>query len=107
VTVSIGVRGSRNVEIISGVTRGEAVLAPARTDLADGTRVRIENNLVKPLTETPDVPEATPDQGPPAAPNAFVATDPDGAVISAAISAHIDSVVNDARRNVARYSASR
>ena len=107
VPVSIGVRGSRNVEIISGVTRGEAVLAPARTDLADGTRVRIENNLAKPLTETPAVPEATPDKDPPAAPNAFVATDPDGAVISAAISAHIDSVVNDARRNVARYSASR
>ena len=107
VPVSIGVRGSRNVEIISGVTRGEAVLAPARTDLADGTRVRIENNLAKPLTETPAVPEATPDQDPPAAPNAFVATDPDSAVISAAISAHIDSVVNDARRNVAKYSASR
>jgi RND family efflux transporter MFP subunit len=105
--VSIGVRGSRNVEIISGVTRGEAVLAPARTDLADGTRVRIENNLAKPLTETPAVPEATPDQDPPTAPNAFVATDPDSAVISAAISAHIDSVVNDARRNVAKYSASR
>ena len=107
VPVSIGVRGSRNVEIISGVTRGEAVLAPARTDLADGTRVRIENNLAKPLTETPAVPEATPDKDPPAAPNAFVATDPDSAVISAAISAHIDSVVNDARRNVAKYSASR
>jgi hypothetical protein len=27
-------------------------------------------------------------------------TDPDDAVISAAISAHIDSVVNDARRNI-------
>ena len=107
VPVSIGVRGSRNVEIISGVTRGEAVLAPARTDLADGTRVRIENNLAKPLTETPAVPEATPDKDPPAAPNAFVATDPDSAVISAAISAHIDSVVNDGRRNVAKYSASR
>jgi RND family efflux transporter MFP subunit len=107
VPVSIGVRGSRNVEIISGVTRGEAVLAPARTDLVDGTRVRIENNLAKPLTETPAVPEATPDQDPPTAPNTFVATDPDGAVISAAISAHIDSVVNDARRNVAKYSATR
>jgi hypothetical protein len=34
-------------------------------------------------------------------------SDPDNAVISAAISAHIDSVVNDARRNVARYDASR
>ena len=107
VPVTTGIRGSRNVEIISGVPRGVAVLSPARTDLADGTTVRIENNLAKPLTETPAVPEATPDKDPPAAPNAFVATDPDGAVISAAISAHIDSVVNDARRNVARYSASR
>src|ERR1700730_2052511 len=107
VPVSIGVRGSRNAQIISGVTRGEAVLAPARTDLADGTRVRIENNLAKPLTETPAVPEATPDQDPPAAPNAFVATDPDSAVISAAISAHIDSVVNDARRIAAKYGPSR
>jgi RND family efflux transporter MFP subunit len=107
VPVSLGVRGSRNVEIISGVARGEAVLAPARTDLADGTRVRIENSPAKPLAVAPAVPEPAPDQDPPAAPNAFVATDPDSAVISAAISAHIDSVVNDARRNVAKYSASR
>jgi hypothetical protein len=83
------------------------VLAPARTDLADGTRVRIENSPAKPLAVAPAVPEPAPDQDPPAAPNAFVATDPDSAVISAAISPHIDSVVNDARRNVAKYSASR
>jgi RND family efflux transporter MFP subunit len=107
VPVSIGIRGSRNVEIISGITRGEAVLSPARTDLADGTRVRIDNSPSRPAAGTPTVPDAAPDQDQTAAPSAFVASDPDSAVISAAISAHIDSVVNDARRNVARYSANR
>jgi RND family efflux transporter MFP subunit len=107
VPVSIGIRGSRNVEIISGVTRGEAVLSPARTDLADGTGVRIDNSSIKPAAETPAVPDVAPDQDTPVAPSTYVAPDPDSAVISAAISAHIDSVVNDARRNVARYSANR
>jgi len=107
VPVSIGIRGSRNVEITSGVSRGMAVLSPARPDLADGTRVRIDNSSIKPIAETPVVPEAAPDQDTTGAPSSFVAADPDGAVISAAISAHIDSVVNDARRNVAKYSAGR
>jgi RND family efflux transporter MFP subunit len=107
VPVSIGIRGSRNVEIISGVLRGMAVLSPVRTDLADGTRVRIDNSLSKPAAETPSVADEPADQDPAAAPGTFVATDPDSAVISAAISAHIDSVVNDARRNVAKYSANR
>jgi RND family efflux transporter MFP subunit len=107
VPVAIGIRGSRNVEIISGVLRGMAVLSPARTDLADGTRVRIDNGLSKPAAETPGVPDTAADQDPTAAPGSFVAADPDSAVISAAISAHIDSVVNDARRNAAKYSANR
>jgi hypothetical protein len=33
--------------------------------------------------------------------------DADNAVISSAISAHVDSIVNDARRNVGKYSATR
>src|ERR1700744_3664330 len=40
VPVRVGIRGSRNVEIIGDVTRGMAVLSPARLDLPDGTRVR-------------------------------------------------------------------
>src|SRR5215813_9447399 len=44
VPVKIGIRGSRNVEIIGDVSRGMAVLSPARPDLADGTRVRTERN---------------------------------------------------------------
>jgi RND family efflux transporter MFP subunit len=119
VPVKLGVRGSRNVEIIGEVTRGMAVLSPARPDLANGTLVRIENSTAKPLAAPEMTPEgdATPDQTPPsaatsaapppvaAAPIPAPASDPDLAVISAAISAHIDSVVNDARRNAGRLEA--
>jgi len=103
--VQIGIRGSRNVEIIGDVANGTPVLSPARPDLADGARVRIDNSRAKPEPAGPEVTrEMAPDQGPvPAA----AAPDPDSAVISAAISAHIDSVVNDARRNIARYGANR
>ncbi len=121
VPVTIGIRGSRNVEIIGDVSRGMAVLSPARVDLADGTKVRIDSNKVKQTSAGASPDDAAPSQIPsqipsqdttaPApsapAPAAAAATDPDNAVISAAISAHIDSVVNDARRNVARYSANR
>ncbi len=39
--VKIGIRGTRAVEILSGLTEGERVASPASTDLADGKRVRI------------------------------------------------------------------
>lgn len=109
VAVTIGVRGSRNVEIIGDVSRGMAVLSPARSDLADGTKVRIERSPVRPEAEAPGQanPPADPDAPQEPASATVAASDPDGAVISAAISAHIDSVVNDARRNVAKYGASR
>jgi RND family efflux transporter MFP subunit len=111
VPVTVGIRGSRNVEIVGDVSRGMAVLSPARIDLADGTKVRIDGGKAKQAAAPPSESSATPDQdttpsSPPAA-LAPVASDPDKAVISAAISAHIDSVVNDARRNVTRYSANR
>jgi RND family efflux transporter MFP subunit len=111
VPVTVGIRGSRNVEIIGDVSRGMAVLSPARVDLADGTKVRIDSSKSKPASPAPDQPsDSTPDQDTLPSPPATVAaatTDPDNAVISAAISAHIDSVVNDARRNVGRFSANR
>jgi RND family efflux transporter MFP subunit len=112
VPVRVGIRGSRNVEVIGDVSRGMAVLSPARPDLADGTLVRTERNkTAAPPAEA--APDATPDQprdnSAPAAPTAPVLAnaDPDNATISSAISAHIDSVVNDARRNASRYGANR
>jgi RND family efflux transporter MFP subunit len=116
VPVRIGIRGSRNVEIIGDVAKGAAVLSPVRTDLAEGTRVREAKGAIRPAA-----PDATPDQpqepidrnaaGPLPAPNAaspaMASADPDTVVISSAISAHIDSVVNDARRNVNKFAAPR
>ena len=107
VPVRVGIRGSRNVEIIGNVSKGTQVLSPARPDLADGASVRIDNAQVKPQpAESEGAREMTVDQG--AAPaSAVAATDPNSAVISTAISAHVDSVVNDARRNFAKYGANR
>jgi RND family efflux transporter MFP subunit len=109
VPVTVGIRGSRNVEIIGDVSRGMAVLSPARIDLADGTKVRIDGGPAKQPSSPANASSATPDLDTPSAPPALApaTTDPDNAVISSAISAHIDSVVNDARRNVTRYSANR
>jgi membrane fusion protein, multidrug efflux system len=110
VPVTVGIRGSRNVEIVGDVSRGMAVLSPARLDLAEGTRVRIGNSVARQASPAPGAStDSTPNPDTPPSPPALapVATDPDNAVISSAMSAHIDSVVNDARRNVTRYSANR
>ena len=104
VPVTVGIRGSRNVEIIGDVVKGMAVLSPSRTDLADGTRIRIDNRLAR-VVEPPATSEPV-DQPGPAAETTVVAAataapmDPDDAVISAAMTAHIDAVVNDARRSM-------
>jgi RND family efflux transporter MFP subunit len=104
VPVTVGIRGSRNVEIIGDVVKGMAVLSPWRADLADGTRIRIDNSLAK-AVEPPATSEPV-DQPGPAAETTVVAAataapmDPDDAVISAAMTAHIDAVVNDARRSM-------
>jgi RND family efflux transporter MFP subunit len=109
VPITVGIRGSRNVEIIGNVSKGTTVLSPARADLADGTRVNVKNVSVRQAMEAPVT--AMPDPGPApdraAAPAVTGSADPDEAVISAALSAHVDSIVNDARRNVGKYSAAR
>jgi hypothetical protein len=113
VPITVGIRGSRNVEIIGNVSKGMIVLSPARTDLADGTRVHVENALSKQAPDAPaDVtpsPGAVPGSTADSKPAAVVtsSTDPDDAVISSAITAHVDSIVNDARRNVGKFSAAR
>jgi RND family efflux transporter MFP subunit len=114
IAVTTGIRGGRNVEITNGISRGMAVLSPARPDLADGTRVRIDNSSVKVIADAPAAPEAAPDQATPPSPEArdpqntpVAVAAADTAVISSAISAHIDSVVNDARRNVDKLTTAR
>jgi RND family efflux transporter MFP subunit len=39
--VTVGIRGTRQVEVISGLQEGERVASPAPTDLKDGARVRV------------------------------------------------------------------
>ena len=39
--VKIGIRGTRSVEVLSGLSDGERVASPAATDLKDGARVRV------------------------------------------------------------------
>lgn len=39
--VKVGIRGSRNVEIVSGLSEGERVAAPAPEGQRDGQRVRL------------------------------------------------------------------
>ena len=43
----VGIRGSRNIEIIGDISKGTPVLSPARRDLADGARIRIDNSLTR------------------------------------------------------------
>jgi RND family efflux transporter MFP subunit len=121
VPITVGIRGSRNVEIIGDVSKGANVLSPARVDLADGTRVNVENAAAKPAADAPA--DVTRDPGSDSSPGqtsspalasarepAAVVTsaaDADNAVISAAITAHVDSVVSDARRNLGKYPAVR
>jgi len=40
--VTVGIRGTRTVEVLSGLNEGERVASPAATDLTDGARVRLK-----------------------------------------------------------------
>jgi RND family efflux transporter MFP subunit len=46
--VTVGIRGSRNTEIVSGLADGERVASPASAELRDGGRVRIVSRTEAP-----------------------------------------------------------
>jgi len=97
VPVAVGIRGSSFVEIMGDVPAGTTVLSPARIELADGARVRIEGGTS----------EAWNTAAKPTRPSEFQASGPDAAVdraIAAVLSARIQSIVNDARRKSGRVS---
>jgi RND family efflux transporter MFP subunit len=90
--IDVGVRGTHYVEVISGVSVGALVLSPARGDLKDGSNVRPEGPITLVANDSDAVSdgrEAVSDTG----------SDLVDRAISTAFSAHIDSIVNDARRS--------
>jgi membrane fusion protein, multidrug efflux system len=147
VPVTVGVRGTRTVEIIGDVSRDTLVLSPAHAELAEGARVQFKEPPVlmasaRALNDAVPVPDSGPPASddsrfarsglnyppappslpgappslpgaPPSLPAPTLATAPapaadsDTAVLSAALNARIDSIVNDARRDVTRYGGSR
>src|ERR1700687_5649706 len=52
IPITVGIRGTRNVESIGDVRQDATVLSPARADLADATRVRVENAALPPKQTT-------------------------------------------------------
>jgi RND family efflux transporter MFP subunit len=104
VPVTIGVRGTRYLEIIGNVSQGTSVLSPARVDLADGASVRMQNAPAMDALSAPADPQLSPT---PATPSRMSSGETDqindeNAAISAAISARVQSIVSDARRNASK-----
>jgi RND family efflux transporter MFP subunit len=103
VPVTTGVRGSRLVEIVNGVAAGDSVVSPARPELADGEKVSTEQLPKLAVAEPPQVATApaatTPVTPAPKVSGGETVVDPE---ISAALSANVQSLVNDARRSALR-----
>ena len=134
VPVTTGIRGSRFVEIVSGISAGALVISPTRPEVADGAQVRTEEIARKePVTPLPKIATgskepvtspkiaAGPHQEPVASPKVASGSDtsspagtfppakktPDHGTsvdqaISAALSANVQSLVNDARRSASK-----
>lgn len=100
VPVTMGIRGTQFVEIMGDIAAGAPVVSPARTDLADGARVKTEGSKESP-TQT-----ARADAGPSGSGSASASPDGTGEALetswdkalSAALSAHILTIVDEARR---------
>lgn len=111
VPVTVGIRGTRNVEVTGSVSRGDIVLSPGRTDLAEGSWIKAGkpvNEAAIAALESPAARESgsnakVTSDSPAANVQRTQTVDPKDAEISAAISAHIDSVVTDARKNLYKF----
>jgi RND family efflux transporter MFP subunit len=104
IPVSTGVRGARATEVIGNISPGVTLLVPARKDLADGKRVRIEKSMNQ---GSPPSGSATASSTKPSGEDSSGSNQADSdkntdQAISAALSAHMNSIVNDARREAPR-----
>lgn len=121
VRVATGIRGARLVEVSGDLAEGAMVVSPARTDLQDGTAVRVD--LLPDTTTRANPGDAGPAIADNAAPRASPAplraaagaalseadrlTEEVNQAISAALSARVLSIVNDARRRADDPAANR
>jgi RND family efflux transporter MFP subunit len=94
VLVSTGVRGTRATEVKGNISPGVTLLVPARKELADGKRVRFETPVSPPAATSSAKPDSS---TPPAAGQDYVDQD-----IANSLSAHLNSIVSDARRDAPR-----
>lgn len=99
IPVSTGVRGTRATEVKGNISPGATVLVPARKDLGDGRRVRVDN----PMNQGSQ-PSGTASSTKPHGEDSPGSreTDRDYNVdqeIAASLIAHMNSIVSDARRD--------
>jgi RND family efflux transporter MFP subunit len=100
VPVSLGVQGSRAVEVIGDVAPGALVVTPARMDLKDGSRVRSDTptRLASDATNSSPRPAAEDNANSASSGPMDLAAKSVDIAISSALTAHIQSIVNDARK---------
>jgi len=97
VPISVGVRGSQAVEVIGDVSPGMFVVTPAQMDLKSGSRVHTNTpTSVAAAAPKADVTQAASPLGGRLNPTSNV-----DMTISSALTAHMDSIVNDARKDAA------
>jgi hypothetical protein len=104
VAVTPGIRGSRFVEIAANLPQGARVLAPARADLADGTAVEVEDVPVRLASKPPAESGSTYSlASAETTPRSVHLASKDDIAIGAAMSAHMHTIVIEARRNLGKY----
>lgn len=112
VPVTIGVKGSRLVEVSGDLSSGAVILSPGRPDLAEKTKVASSNQPGRTTVASTRSGESGENNAPPERAMHPAGTpvkppgeleDPATSALRSAISAHIESVVLDARRNVQKY----
>lgn len=106
VPVSLGVRGSRTVEVIGDVLPGALVATPARIDLKTGNRVTTgkPTELASEATKSGAEPKSDDSANSTSDGQLDLAGRSVDLAISSSLTAHMLSIVNDARKDASRNS---
>ncbi|TPQ39105.1 efflux transporter periplasmic adaptor subunit [Bradyrhizobium guangdongense] len=96
VAVTTGVRGTRATEVKGSIVPGAVLLVPARKELADGKRVRIENPVVAQGSQPSATSFTQPDSRPEAG------RDSVDQELAGMLSSQLNDIVSNARRDAPR-----